>query len=93
MAFVTLLLHLVVSCSIVLSRCKGDPPETLVPSVQQWLLYVALWPVLAVLVSEGTKRRDRRYHMHLQKTLRVLFNTRLGHGSGSKTSKLFISAE
>ena len=23
------------------------------------LLYVALWPVLAVLVSEGTKRRDR----------------------------------
>jgi len=78
MAFVTLLLHLVVSCSIVLSRCKGDPPQSLVPSVQQWLLYVALWPVLAVLVSEGTKRRDRRYHMHLQKTLRVLFNTRLG---------------
>lgn len=77
-AILGLVLHAAISACIVYFECKQDLSEVLLPSWQYWLGYMFLWPFLAVLISEGAKRRDRRYHTHLQKTLRVLFNTRLG---------------
>jgi len=75
---IVLLVHAMISASVVNASCGGRWEESMNPHWEAWALLLGLWPVLAVAVSEGTKRRDRRYHMHLQKTLRVLFNTRLG---------------
>lgn len=77
-AFLTLLVHLAVSFSVVLLSCGSDWHPIHVPRWESWLMYIGIWPLFAIGVSECTKRRDRRYHLHLQKTLRVLFNTRLG---------------
>jgi len=74
----TLLAHAAVGYSVVYFSCGMHQSDITVPNWEVWLIYVGAWPMVAVLVSECTKRRDRRYHMDLQRTLRVLFNTRLG---------------
>eukprot|EP00929_Paragymnodinium_shiwhaense_P042055 TRINITY_DN21833_c0_g1_i1.p1 TRINITY_DN21833_c0_g1~~TRINITY_DN21833_c0_g1_i1.p1 ORF type:complete len:1398 (-),score=287.37 TRINITY_DN21833_c0_g1_i1:183-4376(-) len=77
-AALALVLHTIVSYIVVSVTCKESWHSIQMPTWDMWLIYVALWPACAVLVSEATKRHDRRYHMDLQRTLRVLFNTRLG---------------
>ena len=58
---------------------------------RRWYLYRCRWLDFDVSVHvscSSLTMKDcvlpvaRRYHMHLQKTLRVLFNTRLGHAVG-----------
>ncbi|CAK0859421.1 unnamed protein product [Prorocentrum cordatum] len=77
-AAMTLLANWAAGSAIVSRSCGRDWHTVLMPSWDFWLAYVLAWPILAIAVSEGTKRRDRRHHSHLQRTLRVLFNTRLG---------------
>eukprot|EP00933_Yihiella_yeosuensis_P044418 TRINITY_DN3953_c2_g1_i1.p1 TRINITY_DN3953_c2_g1~~TRINITY_DN3953_c2_g1_i1.p1 ORF type:complete len:938 (-),score=147.63 TRINITY_DN3953_c2_g1_i1:116-2929(-) len=77
-AALTLILHTIASYLTLRLKCGKDGHFLRMPSWELWLIYVVLWPSLAIMVSECTKRRDRKYHLHLQKTLRALFNTRLG---------------
>jgi len=74
----TLLVHGAAGWAVVVISCGHQWHEVLWPRWEVWAIYVGVWPLVAIAVSECTKRRDRRYHVHLQKTLRVLFNTRLG---------------
>jgi len=77
-AVLTLLLHTGVGAMMVVVSCGSEWHDIHLPGWESWLVYIGIWPLFAIAVSECTKRRDRQYHVHLQKTLRVLFNTRLG---------------
>eukprot|EP00413_Alexandrium_margalefii_P050403 CAMPEP_0204611422 /NCGR_PEP_ID=MMETSP0661-20131031/62014_1 /ASSEMBLY_ACC=CAM_ASM_000606 /TAXON_ID=109239 /ORGANISM="Alexandrium margalefi, Strain AMGDE01CS-322" /LENGTH=447 /DNA_ID=CAMNT_0051623267 /DNA_START=1 /DNA_END=1344 /DNA_ORIENTATION=+ len=77
-ALLALLVHTGFGVFLVSHSCGSNWHDVHLPRWEAWVACIGVWPLFAILVSEWTKRRDRKYHVHLQKTLRVLFNTRLG---------------
>lgn len=77
-AVLVLAVHMAVGWVILRFSCGEGWHRMLLPSWDAWVAYIGIWPLVAVAVSECAKRRDHKYHVHLQRTLRVLFNTRLG---------------
>lgn len=73
-----LMVHMVVGAAVAKHACVDFGHEMLWPSWAALAFYVGVWPSIAVFVSECSKRRDRRLHVYTQRTLRLLFNTRLG---------------
>uniref|UniRef100_A0A7S4WHY4 Cation-transporting P-type ATPase C-terminal domain-containing protein n=1 Tax=Alexandrium monilatum TaxID=311494 RepID=A0A7S4WHY4_9DINO len=77
-AIMILLVHMAVGSVMITISCGSDWHSIHLPRWESWVACIGIWPLFAIFVSECTKRRDRRYHVQMQKTLRVLFNTRLG---------------
>jgi len=77
-AVLMLVAHTAVSVSVVVFSCGSDWREVLVPDWDMWIIWLCIWPLVAIVISEYTKRTDRRSKNKLQRRLRALFNTRLG---------------
>eukprot|EP00927_Polykrikos_kofoidii_P045288 TRINITY_DN39211_c0_g1_i1.p1 TRINITY_DN39211_c0_g1~~TRINITY_DN39211_c0_g1_i1.p1 ORF type:complete len:1388 (-),score=190.97 TRINITY_DN39211_c0_g1_i1:250-4413(-) len=77
-AVLALLIHSVASFLVLFMNCSSHWEMIHVPSWEVWVILFIVWPAMAVALSECTKHKDRKSHNYLQRTLRVLFNTRLG---------------